>query len=117
MVVIDAAGHVCHCKRIGVAMLKQNPEVFHSRHCCFEDPFAPKAPRVFTPETIITERIPCTDPDEFEALFEPDSSHISVTLTLLHGSSHDGSSHDKPSFNQERQRRIRTCGRNQMGAS
>ena len=72
---------------------------------------------MLTPETIITERIPGTDPDEFVLLLGPDFGHVSVTSTLFHGSSHHGSSHDEASVNQERQRCIRTWGRNQMYAS
>jgi hypothetical protein len=98
-------------------VLEQNAEVLHSRHGCFENPFAPKSPRVLAPETIITERISGTDPDESVLLPCPDFGHIDVTLTLLHGSSHHGSSHDETSINQERQRCVRTWGRNQMYAS
>jgi hypothetical protein len=96
------ASQVCHCERIGVPVLKQNTEVLCSRHGCFENPLAPKAPRVLTPETIITERISGTDPYEFVPFLDPDFGHVSVTFTLLHGSSHHGSSHDEASINQER---------------
>jgi len=98
-------------------VLKQNAEVLNSRHGCFEYTFAPKAPRVLAPKTVITERISGTDPDEFVLLLNPDCGHVSVTFTLLHGSSHHGSSHDEASLNQERQRCVRTWGRNQMYAS
>jgi hypothetical protein len=98
-------------------MLKQNAEVLHSRHGCFENPFAPKAPRVLTPETIFTERISGTDPDQFVMIRGPDFGYVSVTSTLRHGSSHHGSGHDEASINHERQRWVRTWGRNQMYAS
>src|ERR1019366_1339659 len=44
------------CERIGVRVLEEEAEVLHSRHGGLENPFAPKAPRVLSPETIITER-------------------------------------------------------------
>jgi hypothetical protein len=54
---------------------------------------------VLSPETIITERVSGTDPDKFVLVLCPDFGHISVTLTLIHGSSHHGSSHDEASIN------------------
>jgi hypothetical protein len=96
---------------------QQNAEVLHSRRSCFENPFAPKAPRVLTPEAIITERISGTDPDELVLLLGPDFGHVSVAFTLPHGSPHHGPSHDEASINHERQRCIWTRGRDQMYAS
>jgi hypothetical protein len=72
---------------------------------------------VLAPETIVTERISGTDPDEFVRPLGPDFGHVSVTSTFLHGSPHNGPSHDKASINHERQRRVRHWGRNQMHAS
>jgi len=111
------ASQVCPRERIGVPVQQQNAEVFHSRHSCFENPFAPKAPRVLTPETVSTERISGTDPDEFMLLLGPDFGHVSVAFTLSHGPPHHGSSHDEASINHERQRCIWTRGRDQMYAS
>jgi hypothetical protein len=107
---------VCPRERIGVSAQQQNAEVLHSRHS-FENPFAPKAPRVLTPETIITERISGTDPNEFVPRLGPDFGHVSVGVTLPHRSPHHGSSHHESSIKDERQILIWTWGRDQLYAS
>ncbi len=72
---------------------------------------------MLTPETIVTERVSGTDPDELVPLLGPDFGHVSVTFTPFHASPHYRPSHDEASINQKRQACIRTWGRNQMHAS
>jgi hypothetical protein len=71
---------------------------------------------VLTPETVITERVPGTDPDEFVPLLGPDFGHVSVTSTLPHGPWHYRPGHDEAAINQDRQRCIRAWGRDQVCA-